>query len=339
MSSRITIYSRAGLKLCELDTYFRRTWKLNEFGEGELYLSIEDAKVVYEYLKFGNFIYAEHDKLPAWGGVLYTPRDWTRFAFIQIACYSAEYLLKFRSTPKVLKADDPSGAVFSKLIENLYPTEQALPIAVGSIWGGGEPQKITYNFTETYEAVKTLADNTGYEWDITPAVDQLGRLYFNANWYEARGEMRRLRLIEDQNIELNDTPMVEQGDIANYVIGYGEGSSWSTKPISELQNADAINEYGLFAKVFGFEDGKKAQLSGNVQAKVDYYKYPRVSFDLNALDKGNTFYNIRPGDILPLELYSCGFTNGELGYKGSARVMGMTYDEQNNKLELVLNEV
>jgi len=335
----ISIYSRAGLKLCELDTYFRRTWKLNEYGEGEFYLSVEDAKAVYDNLKFGNLVYAEHEKLPAWGGVIYTPREWKDFNQIKVNCYSAEYLLKFRSTPMVLKLENPPGLIYKGLIENLYPTLEPLPVAVGSIWGGGDGQKITFNFAEIYESIRKLAEDTGYEFDLTPAIDQLGRLYFKANWYELKGITRQFRLYEDKHLELNSTPMVEQGDIATYVIGYGKGSTWSTKPISELSDLSAINENGLVAKVIGFEDGEKAQLPGNVRAQLDYLKYPRKSFDLNILDEGDAFYNVNVGDILPLELYSCGFTTGQLGYSGNARVMGMTYDEQSNKLEVVMNEV
>lgn len=337
MSSRISIFNYAGNKIAEIDAYFRRTWKLNEFGEGEIELSIEDAKANFQYLKYGNLIYAEHDKLPAWGGVIYTPRDWKQFSTITVNCYSAEYLLKFRATPMVLKSEGAAGQVFADLINNTYPKEYPLPVDVGDIWGGGDAHKLTHNYQQTYEAIATLAENTGYEWDLTPVIEG-GRLYFRANWYDAKGVTRALRLIENINLELNSTPMVEQGEIANYLIGYGAGSTWSTKPISEAIDQSAVNEYGLFAKVVGFEEGQKAQIKANTQAQLDYHKQPRITFDLNALDKGETFSNIRVGDTLPIELYSCGFTNGELGYQGYGRVTGMTYDEKKNLLELVLNE-
>lgn len=336
--SRVTIYSRFGYKLCEIDAFFRRTWKLNEYGEAEIILSIGDAKAVYEYLKMGNLIYAEHDKLPVWGGIIYPPLEWQNFGFIKVSCYSAEYLLKFRTTTKIYKVDSTPGGVFRELLTNMYPNIEPLPIKTGTIWEGGDSQKLTYNYSPIYDAVTTLADEVGCDWELVPVIDNLGRLYFQANWYSKQGVERQLRLIEGKNLELATTPMIEQGEIGNYIISYGKGSTWSEKPTAEAQDITSIDAIGLYAKVIGFEDGEKAQLQSNTDEQLSYYKTPRKSFDITALDEGQTLYNIRKGDVLPIQLYSCGFTGGEIGYSGNARVMGMTYDHEENKLELVMNE-
>ena len=74
--SRMSIYDKSGIYLTEIDADIDRTWKINDYGKATFTISKEDVKAVYEYIRFGNLIYIEHNKLPAWAGVIDPPRDW-----------------------------------------------------------------------------------------------------------------------------------------------------------------------------------------------------------------------------------------------------------------------
>ena len=333
----IGLFSRSGMPLAELDFYFKRTWKLNDFGEGSFSIPINHLKTTPENLNYNNLVYVPHDKLPPWAGYI-AKREWEDYSTIRVTCYSAEKLLWKRVTPKVLETTGTPSQVVKRLINHMYPGFETLPVTIGQLWGGGSNQNITYNFTHIDEAIKQLSDDTGYDWDVLPVIDNIGRLYFSVNWYEQRGIISGYGLIEDRNLELSRKPLSEEGDMVNYVIGYGAGSNWSDKPISEKQNDASINQYGLTVDVIGFEDGKKSQLESNTLAQVESTKDPFSAYDFTALDYEKTFYYLDRGNVLPVELYSVGFNGGVIGTEGLARITGMTYDHENNKTELVMEK-
>lgn len=343
----IGIYSRSGFQIAELDYYFRRTWKLNDYGEGSFSIPILDPKATAENLNYNNLVYVDHDRLPPWAGFI-VRREWEDFNSIRITCYSAEKLLWKRVTPKVLEASGPPGLIVQRLINHMYPAFEKLPVRTGQLFGGCGNQDITYNFMHIDDAIRGLSDDTGCDWDVMPVIDKPGRLYFEVNWYERRGRVCDYALIEDKNLELSRKPLKEDGDIVNYVIGYGAGSNWNEKPVAERQSDASINQYGLTVDVVGFEDGKKAQLNGNTLAQVDATKDPFSAYDFTALDfngddeylggYGSTFDFLDRGNILPIELYSVGFNGGGIGTETQARITGMTYDHENNKVELVMEQ-
>jgi hypothetical protein len=333
----INIYSRKGYKLAELDHYFRRTWKLNEYSEASFKIAVTDLAAEYEYLKYGNLVYVTHDKLPAWGGTI-VGYDWLDFKHIEVKCYSAEWLLNKRCTPKKLSCKAQPGAVVRKILNNIYPPTDPLPLKAGAIYGDGDVQEITYNYEILYDAITTLAENTGFEWDVLPVEDSDGLLHFEVNWYQQRGSYKDYALDEDSNLELNTKPMRNQGEIKNYIIGYGKGATWEDKRVSEQFDQASIDEVGLEVDVVSFEDCANSQLKSNTYAQLQASKQQRRTFDVNALDHEDTFYQLDRGNILPVKSHNMGFDGGEIGTDTDARILGMTYDHENNKVELVMDE-
>ena len=52
-----------------------------------------------------------------------------------------------------------------------------------------------------------------------------------------------------------------------------------------------------------------------------------------------TSNNIRIGDTLPVDFYTVGFTGGEIGLNTRVRVLQMAFDDIQNQLRLVVDEV
>jgi hypothetical protein len=337
MTTRITIFNNTGARVGEIDANVSRSWKLNTYGSGSFTMSLKDAKSIVEYLQLGNFVYMEHDKLPVWGGVIDTPRTWGTDGKITSSIYQAEYTLisEIISARTEIHSGTP-GVIYSEITAVKIGT--TIPIVAGDIFGGGVSQVKTYHFEELYGAVKDLADESGYEWNLEPASDANGALYFIANWYEKRGVDRLFHLYEDKNIRLSARALTEQGSICNRIIGYGNGDAWSSREVSSQFDSESISKYGHRAKTVNFS-GTDSEVVEATKVFLADNKEPRKTFDLVALDVGDTFNNIRIGDTLPIDFYTIGFTGSNIGLSTRIRVLEMSYDDIDNQLKLVCDEV
>lgn len=334
MSSRLTFFDKTGVRIAELDATFRRSWRLNEYGIGSFTLSTQDAKAILDNLQFGNFIYAEHDKLPAWGGIIDTPRTWGE-GKITCSAYSGEYLMTMRITPRTLNLKGSYGSIYDDLIKS----RGHRLVRSGDIFGGGPVVRMIYNYADIYAEMKKLAADSGYEFSFEPAINTNGGLYFSANWYEKRGMERPFILYEDRHLRLSGTILREQGEIRNRLRIYGEGASFETRPVSKMDNRESSDKYGARWKAI-YAGPFSGQALEDVALKLSKeYAEPRNTFDLTILDEGDAFKNSRIGNILPLELYSVGFTGASLGLSTKNRFLQMDFDEENKLLKVVADEV
>jgi hypothetical protein len=71
---QITIFDQLGSALADIQASVTRSWEINKTGKAEFELAIIDPKCKEEFLRFGNLIHVESDELPAWTGVIDTPR-------------------------------------------------------------------------------------------------------------------------------------------------------------------------------------------------------------------------------------------------------------------------
>ena len=335
MSSRISIYDKSGQWLTEVNATFNRVYKLNEFGMGTFTLSTDDDKCREDYLQFGNYIYAEHDKLPSWGGMIDTPRQWGH-GKVTITAYSGEYILTTRITKRNTTLSGQWGTIFQELIETTIDAPNLNIIKIGSIFGGGKSTKQNYRFESLYEASKKLAKESGQDFDILPVIDDNGRLFFEANWYERKGMQKTFTLYEDHNIELSERLLVEQGRIANQLRVHGEGATQDTKPNQRVTDIESIGKYGAR---YLFLNARGDDVEASADSLLIEYANPRKTYDINAIDKGDTFYHCRVGDILPVSCYSVGFSGSGFGTAADVRILQMNYNDEKNTLKLVADEV
>ena len=337
MTTRITIFDNAGARIGEIDANVTRSWKLNDYGVGQFTLSLEDAKAVVEYLQFGNFVYMTNDKLPDWGGMIDTPRTWG-VGTITSSIYQAEYALRSENTgQRISKFSGSPGGIFTELTRVKVGT--TIPILPGDIFGSGVNQIKIYNYAEVYQAVKDLSDENGHDWGLEPTIDGNGSLYFTANWYQRKGVDRQYHLYEDLNIRLSDRALIEQGTISNRVIGFGNGSAWTSKPVAGASDQISASKYGDRNIAISVSVDTESQVREGVRNYLAENKEPRKTFDIVALDVGDTYKNIRIGDTLPIDFYTIGFTGGNIGLSTRVRVLQMAYDDINNQLKLVVDEV
>lgn len=336
MTSRIVVYDKSGGAIAEISANVRRSWELNKYQTATFAMANEDAKAQERFLQFGNFILVEHEKLGSWAGMIDTPREWGYRQFT-VKAYSGEYILTTRRGPTSETLEGSPGAVFQQMVEKANQSAATL-IRIGTIYSGGRTRKEPYNLEDPYEAVKKLAEGCGQEWDITPGIDAGGRLYFEANWYEKKGSTQLIKLEETLNMELGNQPMTEQGHLINDLVGFGPGMTWESKSSVRLIDAESAGDYGIRqdSKDYGPED--EGTIEENTRASLAKWKMPRRTFSVKALDVGDLFFALRVGNRLPVRFINVGFNPEGFGMETVVRILGMTYDDISNRVEMVVDE-
>jgi hypothetical protein len=239
-------------------------------------------------------------------------------------------------SPLNFKSNGPTGSAFADLITKSEGYHNVL--SVGSIFSEGKHVEKEAHLATLYDPVAQWAKDGKNDWDVVGSVSG-GRIQFTANYYEKKGEIRLIRLDENLNVELSEKPMREQGDIYNDLWGSDSGShSWNDCMKSHRVDTDSAGQYGW--RYGSFTHGYSSQSGSDktTEARLDKSKAPRKTFDFSALDVGDLFNNLRIGDTLPVHLISVGFQGGGYGTDTTARILGMTYDDIDNKVQLVLDE-
>jgi len=334
--SRVSVYTKAGLYITDIDASVERSWKMSDYGEGSFSISIRDVKAYYEHLRFGNLILIEHNKLPLWGGIIDYPRRWNmRNYAIDISAYTAEHILKSTRLPKTFTPVGKPVVIIQEIFKRIQTDAR---ITYGILSEGGDVQKPEYHYDTAYDAITTLCEEAEMEFNIIPEVDATGRLYFVFNLFEryGMGVTSPIKLLEGKNIALTDEPIIEDGPIYNDVIGYGEGATWGDKITENRIDAESIGEYGIRMSSFSVKSKVKADIVEATIAEINLSKNPTLKFDINVLDVDNTMEDIQLGNKYDLEFYTCGFDGAGIGLSTTARVLGFAYNDSDMVLEMIM---
>lgn len=337
MTSRITVHDRQGRPLSEIEAVFNRSWVLNNYGTGTITLTTRDMNTLENILQFGNLIYAEHDKLPDWVGVIDQPRTWGNET-VAITVYGYAYLLNWFITPKVMTTSGSGGSIFKKLIDIAMNTYKCDYLSYDDVYGGGSTYDVEFNFYSVFQALKTLMGKTNGNFYFDPYLNDKNELKINVNYYQKMGSAQDFTLYEGTNLAMVGTPLREQGKIANMVTVYGDGSKWSSRASATATDPDSISLYGQRHIVYYSANKTNTQLSAEAKNKLKLLSKPRQSFKCEAIDIDDTFQWLKLGDTLWVEYYTAGFTDGALGKRGAIRIKQMDFDEARNKVVLYGDE-
>ena len=333
--SQILIFDRSGKQLAELDASCSRSWLFSDIGQAEFAVSLQDTKCKREFLEFGNLIFIEHEKLPAWGGVIDVPRKW-RPGFVEVRAYSAEKILEYSIGPVDVTLSGSTGNLVEQILK-LAPTETFYPILAGVFEDDGKNRQQTLNLTKLLEECQELVKRGGGEFCITPTVTN-GILQFKLDYFSEIGQDTGFALAEGHNLKLSNNAMVEQGTICNDLTGFGEGASWLSKPIQRVVNVDSVAQYGRRQASKNFSGNVESDtLQGNTEQAVAVEAYPRVMLDLNVLDVGDVWRWMRLGNRFPLILHTAGFSGSGYGFSGLATVSGMEFDEGEQTVRVIFD--
>ena len=304
MFQRLTVFTRTGKPLAELDAAVRCTWALNGVGTGVFALATRDAKCTERNLRFGNLLLFEHSALGAWGGFLWPPRAW-QGGQLTVSALSAEALFARRCAPRAGAWQGKPGAIFRRLIDHANSQEDTNVIE-GRLRGGGRPLLVELR-------AQSLAD-------------VLAR----------RGVRRQLALIEGTNLALD--ALSEQGSLVNKVRVLGEGADPSIQPNGAAQNPRSRALYGLTEAVEFLNTNAEAALEARADQLLQREAFPRLHIR-GALFGEETLGNIGLGDELAVHLDSAGFYGIQaIGVVLRARLTAMRYSSEEDSLAVRLEQ-
>jgi hypothetical protein len=314
------------------------SWILNGIGKSGLTLAKSDANVNEETLRINNRIYMEFDNgLPAWGGILAMPRDWTP-GTVHMAAYTIEEALKTRHTRKTdAFYERPAGVIFRELLLQ-EEVEDPLGITIGEIWQGGNPHWPRYHYKSLWYVLDySLRRMEICDFKFTPYLDN-GVIKFRTDFYQVAGDDKSgtVELTEGRNTA-SGLKLREQGSIINKYTSVSEGSTWGPeRSVVIARYNESVAKYGLMeqAKVHAGVS-QVATLEMHARNAINTHAEPRKLFTLPVVDQEPARYAAYGlGDTIRATLPSFGFD----GFDGTLRVLGREFDPATGECELVVEE-
>lgn len=340
---RIRIFDHNGTPLAEFRASVERSWAIGGEGRALFNYASRKSDIVNEtVLQFGNWILIENTALPAWVGVIDTPRYWNGRQ-VAVHAYTAEHVFGWRVGPAEEVLTGSAGTIFENLISKLN-AQEATVIQSGNIWRGGTQRQETINPNKLSENLKRLYERSNEEYRFRPVINTNGQLVVFADWVASLGTQTTALLLEGAgggNMEAVDNILVEDEEITNDISGYGDGLTWTSKPTASVRDLASIGKYGLRQGSMEYPGVANIQpIITNISDLLKNKKQPVRTFHIFAINKGDTFKYISLGNVLKLRLVDAGFIAGGRGFESSVRIMGMAYNPNvKNKIELVVREV
>jgi hypothetical protein len=337
--TRLVVGDRFGTAIAELPVSVDfASWRLNKIGQCKFTIAANDPKAIATNLRFGNRVLLDFENgLPDWGGILDPPRTWTETGEIEMTAYSAEHILKYRTTDKGRYFTNQTvGAIFRSLIEEMNAVSNT-GIVIGEVWTGGTNHSPDYHFKSIFEIVqKSLTQRLStYDFDIVPSVVD-GVITFIANFYESKGTNQTgIALVQDKN--LAKVKLKEQGPIVNSWDVAGEGTGWGNERLTaNEQSAASIDMYG-------FRENSKVYGDVSVQETLDEHATnligdsanPYNIYTLQALDKKPALFSqYDVGDSISLLAHDYGFG----GTETTIRILSREFTPRTGRCGLVVQE-
>lgn len=326
MSGKLTLFTGFGAALGEvISPVYDAEWRINTVTRLRFTLSTRDAACRADWLQFGNLVLVEPENgLPAWAGVIDTPREWGKGS-VTVTAYSAEQLLAWRRPAQMgAKIKGTPGAIFRQMVQ-MAVSAAFLPVELGEVYEGGPSREETLE-DDLLAECQRIAERAGNEFDLTPVVRD-GRLVFRANWYERMGQATVLVLEEGIDLQLSDRPLVEQGEIVNDLLGYGAGATWASRPKAIKTDALSVGQYMQRQAVRGFDGNvETGTLEENTAQALTKAAQPVKVLDANVTNGRGAFGSIRKGNNIRVILHSVGFIGSGTGADVTMRIAGFGYN-------------
>ncbi len=346
MRSRIRFYDRSGTPFEEIAASTTREWLLNDFGGCSFVIPRRSSKLIREVVEYGVRVLVTNPYTKPWGGVIDTPRAWTRNG-LRVTAYSGELAISFYEDQSVdaethvirapQKLIGTAGSIYTQIINLANQTEDSL-IRLGTIHGDGVDREQTLK-GDYLTNIKAVASRAGNDFDIVPEEQGNNTLLFRANWYSRKGETLDITLEQGVNIQARDEILLEQGVIKNSVMGIGAGSTESSRLGAVRVDEESRMRFGLRQGSVTYSTVKEAAtLINNTEVYLAANKFPRSTAMVNCV-KSELFREINEGDVVRLILHDAGFLDDQtIGTNVLTRVLGMRAVDEHGTMEYLLDQ-
>lgn len=332
MSDRVRIYGRDGIGLCDLRVTVERSAFINDEGEAQFDLVYNDPNCREDFINHGNWLLVENDKLESWVGMIEN-LDWRR-RYVQVNAFTPDRQLLYRDVPKQLQLSGKSGRIFQEII-NIMNRAEATIIEAGDIWFGGKDMPLeNLSGASLRDYIIDLAERSGAEYYFTAEPYQ-GKLKIKANWLDKVGVESNFPLEESYNLADEAYSLRQKAPRATELWGYGNGAGQTDRPTSTYTDLPSTAKYGLRQGTRYYSDYASAgAVLQALKSEINTTKDPRNTFKLSMVDVGDTYNQVRLGNVHPVRLWSIRY-----GINTKARVIGTNFNPFSGKVELINKEV
>ena len=330
MSSRIRIFNRSGILIKEPSAPAFREWVVNDIGSSSFILK---SSIEEKYIEFGNYLTIEHDKLEPWVGLITTARPWNP-KVITVAGKSAMWLFGQRVGGYEQSVSGTWGNILSQMIGTVNGAEPTL-LRIGA-YNDGVSFSSTVDMSNMYTYLVQALNQSQTRIVFRPVVTR-GKLVIYVDMMPTLYSASELKLEEGLNIKNNTSILIEQGDIYNDVTVLGLGFQ-QEKYTGHAIDMQSIEKYGRRQIIFseGVSQNDVDQLAA---VRLAQYAYPRRTLALTVMDKGKTFERLRHGNSGSVELKSVGYNNAGRGFRGTAYVRVVQFDDKTGEAVLACQEI
>lgn len=333
---RIRIFDYTGNPIDEISATARRSWVLDDLGRCDFEIATNDTKFSEINLRYGNLVYIQHTELPDWVGVIDTPRSWKKDKVV-VTAYSAERILEWRfSTENEYRLLRGTAGAMIKFMLDAANQSGGTQILAGEFFTGGiDRQEVVHDPMLVH--VQGILRRARYNFDVTPKISDMGRLELYLNIYQFKGIDTGLDLNSD-NTEWSQSPVTEQGQIWNDIIGFGDSVVEQQRISTRQTNVQSASKYGVRQFVQVFQDNQeRSTIEENTASLLIESAEPNITVDVTANNYNNTFRLLRTGNIWRVNLETGGFMeDGSVGFQKSMRITGMEYNPTARKVRLIL---
>lgn len=326
---RYTLFDKDGYFLTDIRTFGVFSWTLPSrgvIGQGNFNLSHYEPKNRKKYIDFGKYILRRQSGVIDWLGIIYTPRNWP-YSRTTFRAYQPTNVLAWRRTPTI-KISGTAGNLFRQTLEITNGADYNEKIIYpNSIYEGDGSRDETLG-NDALSHMMSVAQRSRNDFSVTHDFDDNGRLYLKGNWYNEDGIDTNRYLREGYNIQISDNLLEENGELYNDVWGMNDGKTAKTRITSHQWNDAAIAEYGLYQKNIIFSGAKtQATVDQNTLSQLRKTVEASRVFDLQALNVGDTYNYLAPGNRWNVDLNEPGYDGDGYGTREIVKVLGMEIDD------------
>jgi hypothetical protein len=333
--SRVLIFGLANRHRGEVHGLCSRSWMVDGSrsvsggGSTELKVSVEAAD--NPYLQLGRMVLVDHPKLAPWAGMIDTP--WTALPPVGVTLYNASYLFKIRSPETPVKLTGTVYEIVSQVVEIMNDQEETY-LRMGSPTRETRDREETFDQRPFWDQLVALLKRSGMEMIVRPELRER-QLFLVVDVKRRIGHDTGFLLHDGENPNLVIRGARVNGQIWNRITGIG---TQRTERISTEPQLDeeSIRQYRTRSRTEQSQARSVEQLEDNVETVLERDRQPWLTLDAVALDVGDTFENLRPGNGVIVHASRPVLPGGVRGWRGQARIMAMQHVEESNEVAMTL---
>jgi len=337
--SRIIVFDLNNAPVGEFTADCDRGWILlgntGVSAGAETTVEITTEIAAQPWLQLGRMVLVEQPPLPSWAGVIDMP--WTAAPKITLTIYNAEYLLNLRTAERSVGVIGPMAAVISEMI-HLANEQEPLYISLGNTGGVQDQFNEVIEQTNIWDQMVEILEQSGYEMVIRPQRDIHNHLSIFVDIGLGLGIDTGFLLHDGDNGNMAVTSAVVDGGAINRVRGISGQSSEAEQLATDIfEDQPSQDIYRTRSQTLQFRNvTQRTVLNQYTQNFLTNTSLPYIDLTVEVRDSNDAFANLRVGNRLLVHAASVYLPGGHVGWRGTARILAMAFDEKRNAMKMTL---